>query len=185
MIDLKLANKEFTESMKDTLQKALRYAEAIKFKKTDLDFKKNQTLDSQIENLENVIYFIAIKEDCKVKANTICSTLRDFKNDKNLKIKFPKVNICDEESDNKILYIGKSKGKMKGRFVSHLTSSSPSVYGLHLEYWQNNSDLNQLELELFYSKIDLKPEDIDSEILEILETSLHKKYKPILGRTGH
>ena len=185
MIDLRLANKEFTESMKDTLQKALRYAETIKFKKTDLDFKKNQTLDSQIENLENVIYFIAIKEDCNVKANTICSTLRDFKNNKTLKIKFPKVNICDEGSDNKILYIGKSKGKMKGRFVSHLTSNSPSVYGLHLEYWQNNSDLNQLELELYYSKIDLKLEDIDSEILEILETSLHKKYKPILGRSGH
>lgn len=74
---------------------------------------------------------------------------------------------------------------MKGRFVSHLTSNSQSVYGLHLEYWQNNLDLNQLELELFYSEIDLKPEDIDSEILEILETSLHKKYKPILGRTGH
>ena len=74
---------------------------------------------------------------------------------------------------------------MKGRFVSHLTSSSPSVYGLHLEYWQNNSDLNQLELELYYSKINLKPDEIDSEILEILETSLHKKYKPILGRSGH
>lgn len=42
MIDLRLANKEFTESMKDTLQKALRYAEAIKFKKIDLDFKKKR-----------------------------------------------------------------------------------------------------------------------------------------------
>lgn len=185
MIDLKLANKEFTESMKDTLQKALRYAEAIKFKKTDLDFKKNQTLDSQIENLENVIYIIKIKDDCNVKAETICTAINGFKGDGNVNIKFPKVNNCAENSENKILYVGKSKGKIKGRFISHLTSNSPSVYGLHLEYWKNNPILNELELDLYYAQIDLNPEDNDYDILELLETALHKKYKPILGRSGH
>ena len=183
MIDIQLASKEFKESMEATLQKALYYTESTKFKKTDLDFLNNKRLESAIENLENVIYFIRIKDNCDVKADKICEAISNFKKTKNQKIKFPKVNVCND-LDNKILYIGKSKGKIKGRFVSHLTNNSPSVYGLHLEYWQNNSELNNLELELFYTEIPLKTENPDFEILELLETSLHKKYKPILGRTG-
>lgn len=185
MINIHLASKEFKESMEATLQKALHYAEIIKFKKTDLDFLKDKRLESAIENLENVIYFIRIKDNCEIKANTICEIIQKFKQVKNQKIKFPKVNGCNDNSDNKILYIGKSKGKIKGRFVSHLTINSPTVYGLHLEYWQNNPEFNKLELELYYAEIDLEEDDRNSEILELLETSLHKKYKPILGRTGH
>lgn len=185
MIDIELANKEFSESMIIELQKAAEYSKSIKFKKVVLDFKNNKILHSQIENLENVIYIIKIKDDCNVKAETICTAINGFKGDGNVNIKFPKVNNCAENSENKILYVGKSKGKIKGRFISHLTSNSPSVYGLHLEYWKNNPILNELELDLYYAQIDLNPEDNDYDILELLETALHKKYKPILGRSGH
>lgn len=184
-IDIKKASEKYFSELKKILDSSLTYSEGIVFKELPLDFINNKALPADVGKLTNVIYVISIDNIDEVEGKTICKIITQFKEEKNQKIKFPRVNSIDSEKEQTVLYIGKSKGKLKDRFRSHFSNSSPGTYALHLEYWQNHPELKKLKLRLHYAEVDLKDEDINSDILEILETAMHKNYSPLLGRTGH
>lgn len=89
----------------------------------------------------------------------------------------PKINIS-HQSD--VLYVGKTNSNFPIRLMHHLGMVESHTYALQLGHWGNSLGL---EVELCYSAIDISTDDI--AYLEIMETSLHNKLQPILGRSGH
>lgn len=185
IIELKKATENYIELFNDSIKKLLQYSEGINFKEKNLDFH-NMDLDLTDLKFKNAIYLISIENLNTNSSSQICEQVSDLK--KNNKIhKFPKVNLENcKIQNNDILYIGKSKGVLQTRINGHLGKGSPSTYALHLSQWKNIDLLKNVKLKLHYAFLKMDDDDdIDSDILELLETALHKKYKPILGRSGH
>ena len=184
MIDIKNAAKSYIENLTATLERVAKYSEGISFQKIKLDFVDYQESHLKILDKSNGIYMIALSENCSIKPEKICSKVNSFKKNKT-KYKFPKANDVNCYKGNKILYIGKSKGNMKKRIEAHLGFANPATYALQLKFWAQDAYLKNAELEIHYAFVGMADEDIETDILEILETSLHKNYKPMLGRSGH
>ena len=90
--------------------------------------------------------------------------------------------------ENKILYIGKSSTGFHKRLKDHLGLSSASTYSLQLKTWIEDKNLKKVKLELYYLPFNfasLEDGFDKNEILELIESSLHYHYRPILGRSGH
>ncbi|MBF5027571.1 hypothetical protein [Planobacterium oryzisoli] len=184
MIDIKNAAKSYIENLTATLERVAKYSEGISFQKIKLDFVDYQESHLKILDKSNGIYMIALSENCSIKPEKICSKVNSFKKNKR-KYKFPKVNEKNCVGENRILYIGKSKGNMKKRIEAHLGLANPSTYALQLKFWGEDNYLKDAKLEIHYAFVEMPDEDIETDILEILETALHKNYKPMLGRSGH
>lgn len=184
-IDIKKASEKYISELKKILDSSHTYSKEIIFKELPINFINDKALLADVGKLKNVIYVISIDNVDEVAGRIICKIITEFKEEENQKIKFPRVNFIDVEKEQTVLYIGKSKGKLKDRFRSHFSNSSPGTYPLHLECWQNHPELKKLKLRLHYAEVKLKNEEINSDILEILETAMHKNYNPLLGRTGH
>lgn len=184
MIELKKATESYIELFNDSMKKLLMYSEGIIFKEKNLDFH-NMDLDLTDLKFKNAIYLISIENLNTSNSTQICEQVIDLKNNNKIH-KFPKVNLENcKVQNNDILYIGKSKGVLQSRINGHLGNGSPSTYALHLSQWKDNDFLKNVKLKLHYAFVKMDDNDIESDILELLETALHKKYKPILGRSGH
>ena len=182
MVDIKTSVNEYAEYVKDLLIKVDNYTKVISFKQIDFDFLDENLCINQLKH-KNGIYFITIENLDEVGNKEICNKINSFKTLKTHK--YPKVNSNNCFEGNNVLYVGKSKGILHTRLHIHLGNGSKSTYALHLEQWKNDEILKKVKLKLYYAFVDLDNAHIESEILEMLETALHRKYKPILGRTGH
>lgn len=78
-----------------------------------------------------------------------------------------------------ILYVGKTKINFHTRLKQHLSNNCRTTYGMHLKEWVTGLNL---KLRLHYTSINIKAEE---EIyLGELESILHIKLKPLLGKKG-
>lgn len=162
------------------------YAKTIEFKCIDLsEAVQLSELPSEVRDLENCIYYIQLENVSEEDVRNISKYISELKNtDKSTK--YPKVNLFQKNPINTILYIGKSKGKLKNRFRTHIKATPKSTFGLHLENWIQNEKFKHISLKLHYAVIDfIKDEERSDDILEILESGLHLHAKPLLGRSGH
>ncbi|MGV0923959.1 hypothetical protein [Empedobacter tilapiae] len=177
--------KNYIQYINQLNKKLLDYSKDIKFNSIDLtESIKTEKLNPEIGMLENCIYFIQLNNIKNSDAETICEHITNLKTEDKT-TKYPRVNGITENGLNNILYIGKSKGKLKSRFKSHLQKTPKGTYGLHFENWINEKKFKHIDFKLYYASIDLCEEDKDTDILEILESGLHLQVKPLLGRSGH
>ncbi len=156
-----------------------------------IDFRIDSFNEKALKSLdiENVVYVIQITDfGAKMNASLLCRKISDYKK-KQKKTKYPKVNAKNAEIlNNNILYIGKSSGLFLKRLEQHLNANSPKTYALHMKTW--GKEFSNLKLKLFYTSIDANIfKDFKNfeakDLLELIETSLHQKFQPLLGRSGH
>lgn len=167
-------------------EKVIFYANTIQFQSINLsEAVAYGELPKEIQNLENCLYYIELVNANEIDVNNICHFIAETKSfDK--ETKYPKVNFPLQNTMNTIFYIGKSKGKLKNRFRTHIKATPKSTFGLHLENWIQNEKFKQISLKLNYAVIDfIKDEERTDDILEILESGLHLHAQPLLGRSGH
>lgn len=166
--------------------KVIFYANKIQFQSINLsEAVAYGELPKEIQNLENCLYYIELVNANEMDVHTICHFIAETKTfDK--ETKYPKVNFPLQNAMNIILYIGKSKGKLKNRFRTHIKATPKSTFGLHLENWIQNDQFKHIKLQLHYAVVDfLEGEKRPDDILKILESGLHLHAKPLLGRSGH
>lgn len=183
LFNINQTTKDYIVHINKLNDKLIQYAENIKF--DNLDLKKSiesGKLPEEIGKLENCIYYIQLDKMKAKDADKICKHINELKSSEKT-IKYPRVNSLTPNSKNEILYIGKSKGKLQARFKSHLQLFPKGTYGLHLETWAD--EFKHINFKLYYAQVNLEPADIDTEILEILESGLHLHAKPLLGKSGH
>ena len=131
------------------------------------------TLKKSINNTDSVLYYMTVKSDrLKIK-----ETVKGLKKENKGAFLLPKVN----ESDSYILYVGKCNSEFIKRFRCHLGIGSKRLYALHLSLWNNNP---KIEIDPHYSIVHI-PDKKQLHLLEVMETILHEKLKPMLGRAGH
>ena len=135
---------------------------------------------------KHVLYYFEIPTN--ITAKEICEVIdteKKKKKKKNDVFKLPKVNFKNAEiSNNKILYVGKSSGFFSTRLKQHIGNESPKTYALHLKEWERMFG-REIIVNLHYVTFQNQIDENNKHLLELIETSLHYKLKPILGRTGH
>lgn len=171
----------------------LKYLKVNSILDDDIIFEKlpfDENCYDKIEKAKHVIYYIEIISNWE---NTdAVKFFKDFKNlklskeAKKLKINFPQIN----SECSSILYVGKSSTDFKSRIKYHCTVNSPSTYAIHYEYWKNKIGFENIKFEIHYfqfdeAKFEQYDYELQKELLEIIESSLHLKLKPLLGRSGH
>jgi hypothetical protein len=162
----------------------------IQFIREGFDYRHLTVTDLDKFEMNDVLYlFRIVKYGNGVAAIDICAEVERLKK-KRSKLKLPHVNMQNQTGNKDILYVGKSSGSFRTRLKQHLTSASASTYALHLQEWRDNKVLGNIELELCYAPVTLKHHKIknateEKDILEFLESSLHRQFKPLLGRSGH
>ncbi len=127
--------------------------------------------------LKNVLYYFELVEESPSELE-ICEMIVKAKSI--TKIKFPKVN----NNKGKILYVGKSTGLLSNRIKQHFSSGSKHTYALYLKEWKDIFG-KEVRLNLYYINLNNLLQVDSQHILELFESALHFKLKPILGRTGH
>lgn len=133
---------------------------------------------NKIEKIQNVVYYIEIQNFDKNESESFLNSFLKFKN-ANKKIKLPQINF---KSNSNIIYVGKSSTNFKSRIACHFGKNSPSTYSLHFKTWCDKKEFQHLKLIVHYFHF---KEPIDKDILEIIESALHLKLNPLLGRSGH
>lgn len=185
-IDLQQLTQNYISTFESKLNEVLRFSENKKFEILEFDYHLKENLDLSFSDFEDVLYLIKIKNE-NFDSKKLCERIKKLKKSKK-SVKFPRVNTENAIGNNKVLYIGKSTNNFKNRLEYHLGLKSKSTYALQLSYWLNDSFLKHISLELYYTKIDfsnINSEFEKKEILELLESSLHNEFKPLLGRSGH
>lgn len=156
-----------------------------------IDFTIESFDEKALKELEipNAVYIIQIKDfGAKLNSILICEKLNRLKK-KSKKNRYPKVNMQNAKVlNNTILYIGKSSGTFSKRLGYHLDKNPYGTYAMHMRAW--GKEFSELQFKLIYTSIDdsifNQYKNIESkDLLELIETSLHHKYKPLLGRSGH
>ena len=189
-VDLASLAENYTAELIKKLSKMKEYSLNNNFKKIDFDFQEQENCNLDFaKDKKDVLYFFKISND-KIASKNICKIIQKKKSKKN-SVKYPKVNSENLEIngvENKILYIGKSSTGFHKRLKDHLGLSSASTYSLQLKTWIEDKNLKKVKLELYYLPFNfasLEDGFDKNEILELIESSLHYHYKPILGRSGH
>lgn len=160
------------------------------FKKIEFHILHTNKIDLNALKLKNVIYLINIVGFGEnLNQLSFCNRIKKTK-DINKKVKLPKVNFENISDENTVLYIGKSSGSFSNRMKQHIGNGSKKTYSLQLDSWIMYPELCDMKLELYYTSIDFEKLNIQEheeqkQLIELLETALHKNYKPLLGRTGH
>ena len=189
-VDLASLAENYTAELIKKLSKMKEYSSNTNFEKIDFHYQQqeNCNLDFATDK-KDVLYFFKISND-KIASKNICKIIQKKKSKKN-SVKYPKVNSENLEIngvENKILYIGKSSTGFHKRLKDHLGLSSASTYSLQLKTWLEDENLMKVKLELYYLPFNfasLEDGFDKNEILELIESSLHYHYRPILGRSGH
>ena len=185
-VDLASLAENYIAELIKKLSKMKEYSSNTNFEKIDFHYQQqeNCNLDFATDK-KDVLYFFKISNDI-IASKNICKIIQKKKSKKN-SVKYPKVNSENVEIngvENKILYIGKSSKRLK----DHLGLSSSSTYSLQLKTWLEDENLMKVKLELYYLPFNfasLEDGFDKNEILELIESTLHNYYKPILGRSGH
>lgn len=189
-VDLASLAENYIVELNNKLSKMKEYSSNNNFQKIEFNFleQENYNLDFALGK-KDVLYFFKISNN-EVKSKKICEIIQTNKTE-NITVKFPKVNLNNVEIngvENKILYIGKSSTGFHKRMKDHLGLSSTSTYSLQLKTWITDKNLSNVKLELYFLPFNfagLEDNFNKNEILELIESSLHHHYKPILGRSGH
>ena len=189
-VDLASLAENYIAEFIKKLSKMKEYSLNNNFEKIDFHYQQqeNCNLDFATDK-KDVLYFFKISNDI-IASKNICKIIQKKKSKKN-SVKYPKVNSENVEIngvENKILYIGKSSTGFHKRLKDHLGLSSASTYSLQLKTWLEDENLMKVKLELYYLPFNfasLEDGFDKNEILELIESSLHYHYKPILGRSGH
>lgn len=144
------------------------------------ELKDLRTGYAKADKRKCVIYVFTLAE--KVASDTIFSNVSRVKEEQNASGK--KKNLCtinSEFSGSTTLYVGRSF-TTKSRISQHLNSSDGGTYAMHLAQWAK-----PLMLELDLTIYDV-PQYRDTARLEramnVLETGLWDRLKPLLGRRG-
>ena len=189
-VDLASLAENYIAELIKKLSKMKEYSSNTNFEKIDFHYQQqeNCNLDFATDK-KDVLYFFKISNDI-IASKNICKIIQKKKSKKN-SVKYPKVNSENVEIngvENKILYIGKSSTGFHKRLKDHLGLSSSSTYSLQLKTWLEDENLMKVKLELYYLPFNfasLEDGFDKNEILELIESSLHYHYRPILGRSGH
>lgn len=189
-VDLASLAENYIVELNNKLSKMKEYSSNNNFQKIEFNFleQENYNLDFALGK-KDVLYFFKISNN-EVKSKKICEIIQTNKTE-NITVKYPKVNLNNVEIngvENKILYIGKSSTGFHKRMKDHLGLSSTSTYSLQLKTWITDKNLSNVKLELYFLPFNfagLEDNFNKNEILELIESSLHHHYKPILGRSGH
>ena len=189
-VDLASLAENYIAELIKKLSKMKEYSSNTNFEKIDFYYQQqeNCNLDFATDK-KDVLYFFKISNDI-IASKNICKIIQKKKSKKN-SVKYPKVNSENLEIngvENKILYIGKSSTGFHKRLKDHLGLSSASTYSLQLKTWLEDENLMKVKLELYYLPFNfasLEDGFDKNEILELIESSLHYHYRPILGRSGH
>lgn len=189
-VELASLAENYIVELNNKLSKMKEYSSNNNFQKIEFNFleQENYNLDFALGK-KDVLYFFKISNN-EVKSKKICEIIQTNKTE-NITVKFPKVNLNNVEIngvENKILYIGKSSTGFHKRMKDHLGLSSTSTYSLQLKTWITDKNLSNVKLELYFLPFNfagLEDNFNKNEILELIESSLHHHYKPILGRSGH
>jgi hypothetical protein len=158
----------------------------IKFIKVPFD----ANMLEKISATKHVIYFIKVLDFGKLtNSEDFIKIFEKIKTDKKAKYKYPQINK-DSNSRSEYLYVGKSSTNFATRLKQHFGTNSPSTYAIHYQSWNFDPTFKNFELELNYYQFDEKmfldhTNELQKILLEIIESSLHKELKPILGRSGH
>ena len=189
-IDLIEAVEQFVqlqERMQSKLRAAATSVSVFKEVPVGVDMLSHDSFDPK---MKNVIYYFEIEYG---EPELICESISRLKKDKKVKFKLPKVNrgfALNEHANNRILYVGKSSGSFRNRLLQHLGGESDLTYALHIKRWQEDEVLKDVKLKLWYMSVDLSAYELNNrkeemELLELLESALHTRLRPILGRSGH
>lgn len=148
-----------------------------------VEFSTNRLLNHTDFKIKKVLYYFEIVEEKEI-SKTICKKITERKAINSSDLKLPQVNMENAESGSKILYVGKSLGLFSTRLKQHCSDESKLTYALHLKLWKKIIG-KDVALKLHYISFDDVITNEESDLLELIETSLHNSLKPILGRTGH
>jgi len=170
----------FVNHQRNSLSKIQNIAKKVK------EFNHIQISSSAEINIENfkftkVLYYFTLDENERFSGIEICERISQEKK-KDKESKLPKVNLNNAIRNNKILYVGKSFVDFSGRMKQHFGDSK--VYALHLNKWEDMFG-REIKLNLYYISLEELINKDEDHLLELLESALHFKLKPILGRTGH
>ena len=189
-VDLASLAENYTAELIKKLSKMKEYSSNTNFEKIDFHYQQQENFNLDFAtDKKDVLYFFIILNDI-IASKNICKIIQKKKSKKN-SVKYPKVNSENVEIngvENKILYIGKSSTGFHKRLKDHLGLSSASTYSLQLKTWLEDENLMKVKLELYYLPFNfasLEDGFDKNEILELIESSLHYHYRPILGRSGH
>ena len=189
-VDLASLAENYTAELIKKLSKMKEYSLNNNFEKIKFEYKKQENCNLDFaKDKKDVLYFFKISND-EINSKNICEIIQKKKS-KNNTLKYPKVNLNNAEIngvENKILYIGKSSTGFHKRLKDHLGLSSASTYSLQFKTWIEDKNLKKVKLELYYLPFNfasLEDGFDKNEILELIESSLHYHYRPILGRSGH
>ena len=148
-----------------------------------VNLSSDKPIDCTKFNFKKVLYFFELDESDD-KCEIICNKIKDRKKLKKSELKLPKVNFENLTVGNKILYVGKSLGPFSERLKQHLGEGAEKTYALHLNKWKDNLDI-KAKLKLYFTSFEGIIKDNENNLLELLESSIHFKLNPILGRAGH
>ena len=189
-VDLASLAENYIAEFIKKLSKMKEYSLNNNFEKIDFHYQQQENFNLDFAtDKKDVLYFFKISNDI-IASKNICKIIQKKKSKKN-SVKYPKVNSENVEIngvENKILYIGKSSTGFHKRLKDHLGLSSASTYSLQLKTWLEDENLMKVKLELYYLPFNfasLEDGFDKNEILELIESSLHYHYRPILGRSGH
>jgi len=136
--------------------------ESEKFKNLFVDLKK-------IEG--PVLYYWEVTSDHS--SEEIVNRIKKYSHSENSK-SIPAIKINYPIS--KVLYVGKVKKHIWGRFIQHLGFYKvPRTQGLQLFYWAK-----ELCLTLKITVLEFEPEMIN--LMDVLEREIAKELKPMLGK---
>lgn len=141
---------------------------------------KKLLLDGGVKQTDHILYYFKLphyRPDDKQDIFQVLSQMKDkLKGDEGY-CALPKLNLGESNNEG-ILYIGKTNDNFSYRFQLHMGLRTPNTYALHLQKWAPGMIDS---ITLHYAVI--KPEYFN--YLESMESALHMKLKPILGREGH
>lgn len=191
-IDLKKEATFYKEQVIDNLQLMCSIANDVPpFEEIQFDIQTCDQINFSQFEMNDVIYVLRINNFSKEFSNVrFCEVISQLKKTKSVKYKLPKVNMEYAINENSILYVGKSSGLFSTRLKNHCCDLSDKTYSLQLFHLKSLPKLPHLTFTLYYTKVDFDKHGITEHnqkkgLLELLETSLHHHYKPLLGRTGH
>ena len=193
IVDIKSITEDYIKEREEIHQLLLEAAQDIgSFECKRFDFQSLTNEDLDVFKKKNVLYLFRITNSKDGLAAKICDKINELKNKKSFKPKLPKVNgdnTVVNEKENDILYLGKSSGYFNTRLKQHLGNESEHTYALHLKRWLDYPELSSVEVEMCWTTVEVakfvKGKKQGQQFLEDLESGLHHRYKPILGRTGH
>lgn len=164
----------------------------VDFEETTIDLASDKGLNLESFRKKGVLYYFQILNEVPGFSKDICQAVERLKKDVKFKPKLPKVNTENSSingKENDVLYVGKSSGYLHTRLRQHLGNESEKTYALHLNQWKRHPVLSRVKLKLYWTQVNVakyyKESKRQQELLELLETGLHRELKPILGRSGH